>query len=766
MLDQVMNEHLAWDADTRPRVSLVIDEAHTLITPDLMRMIAEHREAGFSVACATQYMAQIGAHLTGAEHDYVAAGVENLLQTKMFGRMSSAADAEAAASLLRAVWESHTRSDPVSQARIPADASNLMSIEDWHFFVHAIASGNPDQRGVGTHAATQWGGSTALPVFTSRAIRMDEIHDIPKTYRKSHLRRMGQVFTVHGPGDDVAPTIPVGLTGSAPSASDVADRFDASDVARDTVGAEPPRRPSRARDTDAGEWQPRGTPDTSQADEDGDGRRPLEHIGGARVQRARPEPTAQAAWLPLLDIALQVPSRPLPQEVPPPHDDAVQRAVRFAAQVEHLSRLDEWRTAGDAAIKELKALADTAEQAEALMARADGADAATTEARVKRAGDAVRKAELAKYRDQAWQRPVQDCASDLPSHLLELLKLLSRFPFSHPDVLTALMSNASVPATVARNLAELEESALVARSAVRILGRSGRPPLLYAVTDRGRHVLRLEHTRAKPDAAPPEHIAPSTRLPNKGRAQDGRQAVPHALGVQLLLAALQRYGGTAVNLTWLTPGMKAGKLFVSDVHRKDNRVHMADLLPPGQQGLAVLNDVAAASGTIVPDISVQLAGDLAGETRSIDMLVELDRTGRPSYNEDKFVAYDHFLAGWCMRLARFGPRQRNARPLVVFVCETEKAARALLDRADALMNVGIGLSGHDPETYQYFGRSHTAFTCLHWVLGGQPYALTMPALPPAVRGQDMAWEPQVRALLPEAWWPRAPTSATRTQHRR
>jgi len=294
----------------------------------------------------------------------------------------------------------------------------------------------------------------------------------------------------------------------------------------------------------------------------------------------------------------------------------------------------------------------------------------------------------------------------------------------------------------------------------------GRPPLLYAVTDRGRHVLRIQHTKANARAAVPEHIAPSTKLPNKGQAQDGRQAVPHALGVQLLLAALRRYGGTAVNLTWLTPGMKAGKLYVSDVHRKDNRVQMADLLPPGRQGLAVLNDVVGAAGTIVPDVSVQLAGDLAGETRSVDMLVELDRTNRPSYNEEKFIAYDHFLAGWCLRLERFGPRQRNARPLVVFVCETEKAARALLDRADALMNVGIGLSGHDPETYQYFGRSHTAFTCLHWILSGQPYALTMPALPRVVRGQDMAWEPTVCALLPEAWWPRAPTSATRTQHRR
>jgi len=37
------------------------------------------------------------------------------------------------------------------------------------------------------------------------------------------------------------------------------------------------------------------------------------------------------------------------------------------------------------------------------------------------------------------------------------------------------------------------------------------------------------------------------------------------------------------------------------------------------------------------------------------------------------------------------------------------------------MTVGLGTTGHDPQTYQYHGRTHTAFTCIDWLLGGQAY---------------------------------------------
>lgn len=46
--------------------------------------------------------------------------------------------------MLRPVYESMTRADPTSQARVPAGASTIMALEDYHFLLRAISS---EQRG-------------------------------------------------------------------------------------------------------------------------------------------------------------------------------------------------------------------------------------------------------------------------------------------------------------------------------------------------------------------------------------------------------------------------------------------------------------------------------------------------------------------------------------------------------------------------------------------------------------------------------------------
>ena len=148
------------------------------------------------------------------------------------------------------------------------------------------------------------------------------------------------------------------------------------------------------------------------------------------------------------------------------------------------------------------------------------------------------------------------------------------------------------------------------------------------------------------------------------------------------------------------------------------------------------------------------------ETRTLSLLIEVDRTARGSYNSEKFVAYDHFLAGWCMKTRRYG-RELRARPIVVFVAQSPKAALSLLARADEDMTVGVGLPGHERSAFVFHGRSHTAFTCMTWLLGGCAYALRMPATPPSLRGRDTPLEAEAVALLPEAWWPKRPTSAAR-----
>jgi hypothetical protein len=153
---------------------------------------------------------------------------------------------------------------------------------------------------------------------------------------------------------------------------------------------------------------------------------------------------------------------------------------------------------------------------------------------------------------------------------------------------------------------------------------------------------------------------------------------------------------------------------------------------------------------------VQLQGPVDGGRAVIDLLIEVDRTGRGAYNAAKYAACDEFLGGWCLRTRHFG-WERRTRPLVVFVARRAEGVMALLHAADLAMRLGFGAPGrYEPAAFDYPGRAHTAFTCMEWLLAGEAIALRLPALPPEVRGSETELKPERVALLPEQWWPARP----------
>jgi hypothetical protein len=92
--------------------------------------------------------------------------------------------------------------------------------------------------------------------------------------------------------------------------------------------------------------------------------------------------------------------------------------------------------------------------------------------------------------------------------------------------------------------------------------------------------------------------------------------------------------------------------------------------------------------------------------------------------------------------------------VVVFVAHRADKIPPLLDAADRTMALGFGAPGrYEPAAFDYPGRTHTAFTCMEWLLGGEALALQLPQLPPGVRGRETELRPQRVALLPEQWWP-------------
>lgn len=791
MVDLQLKRQLAVSHEHRPRVSLIIDEAHRLITETLMTMVATHREAGFTAAAALQYVSQLGTdEPTAARREKIIKGVGNLFQTKLLFRMSDSDDANRHSQIFRSVFETMVRADPTSRARMPFDPSRMQTLRDHHALVSMISSATAGDSGLLDDSP----GATRLPAFVTKTYRMREIEEIPQTWRAEHLARQAEIF--HRYPEDMSAlavrNVPAGLNGTSPHAAR-SDPHEARGVAEQTIGRVPEgalrkdTSPSPTPDDSKAEVKPppagrdghRGDPafpaqaepqesgnrgtreptsghrDESQSDTSSRGEaRPAERpswedIGGVQIDRAE-EPTASDTHLvatsPVLRFACTPTTHPLPTGELPAATPTGEEARRAAASLESITKLSPWRLAGEDAIEQAKRAAQAAREEALVEARAADkpADAAEELAnqRARRAGQAA----LKRYDDAPWRTPVKHLdLNDAETHVLEVI---ARLRFAAPKLVAHLLEESATERTKRKWLSALEDAALIARSDVDI-GTRGRRPSLYTIAPRGLEYLRLRRAQLAPDQEIPRYLEADRRLPEPGRGRD----VPHELGVQVALVALRQYGGTATTLHWHTTRMPGGRWDVGMVHRdnKDRTMRLADLTPA--PGLSVRGEHLDAPATLEPDVSVQLQGPAGGERAVIDMLLEVDRTRRGAYNANKFVAYDHFLGGWCLRTRRFG-HQRKTRPVVVFVAPDSRAMLALLHGADAAMTLGFGGSGrYDPATFEYPGRAHTAFTCLDWLLAGQALALRLPALPPQVRGTQTELQPERVALMPPQWWP-------------
>jgi Replication-relaxation len=594
---------------------------------------------------------------------------------------------------------------------------------------------------------------------------MPDVEEISDRWREEHLARQNQVFTRYP--EDMSSLavrdVPVGLDGAARAREPDPQTADAREVAEGTIGRRPegaPRlwRPRSDRvapgddhltlfddgDADADEGPPEDGESTA-----ADGAQPVrasERVGGVRIERAE-EPEQGARSLvsdsPVLRVACQRTRQPLPDGDLGAATDGARQAVREAAAFEAISRVPEWQTAGDEARKRAAQAASVAR--DQAMAEADAAGVAEQEAgraaerRARRAAAEV----LAGYGDVPWRSPVRDLElGEADTHTLEVI---ARLRFASPSLLTQLLTERVRERAIRDRVARLHDAGLVARTEVAIEGRRGRRPRLYAVAPRGLEYLRLRHGELRPDHEPPAYLQPTRKLPSPGKGRE----VPHELAVQLTVVALRQFDA---QVHWHTTRMPGGRWDVGMVHedRRDRTLRLTDLMP--EPGLSVQGEQLDAPPTLDPDLSVQLQGRLGGQRAVIDLLIEVDRTGRGSYNAAKFTGYDHFLGGWSLHTRHWG-KERRSRPVVVFVAHSAKAMLALLQGADEAMTLGFGARGcYEPAQFEFPGRAHTSFTCIDWLLAGRAVALRLPTLPPQVRGRSTELRPERVALLPEAWW--------------
>ena len=165
----------------------------------------------------------------------------------------------------------------------------------------------------------------------------------------------------------------------------------------------------------------------------------------------------------------------------------------------------------------------------------------------------------------------------------------------------------------------------------------------------------------------------------------------HALGWAI---ALHRTVGAIATDNWRTPRYATGRYPVPQLGSGQRRHPITLNEIPVPDGQAIIDVAQKPFTEIKPDLSLELRVDALKLT--FDLLVELDLTGRPSYNREKFLAYDAFLTGWCLAHPRY--RAQGTRPIVVFVCRDARATLACAREADDVLTGRIGVMGSPPST--------------------------------------------------------------------
>ena len=105
-------------------MSLLIDEAHNVLTPSVAKMLAEGRSAGLEAVFAWQYSAQI-------RDEVIRSGVRSLLQSISIFRMREMEDARSLAGLAMEVYSDRISVDQEEQERLrfsPMTSSSSRSI--------------------------------------------------------------------------------------------------------------------------------------------------------------------------------------------------------------------------------------------------------------------------------------------------------------------------------------------------------------------------------------------------------------------------------------------------------------------------------------------------------------------------------------------------------------------------------------------------------------------------------------------------------------
>ncbi len=286
----------------------------------------------------------------------------------------------------------------------------------------------------------------------------------------------------------------------------------------------------------------------------------------------------------------------------------------------------------------------------------------------------------------------------------------------------SLIGRAALPGRATRSvddrLIKLYRHGLIARHNTGLRERTradGKAPVLYSLTCRG---LQVAKERKPAPAISPKREWRAIEQPRAGRLAHDL----HALGWAI---EFHRAVGELATDRWRTPRYATGRYPVPQIGSGQRRhpITLNEIKVP--EGQAIIDVELKTFTEIKPDLSLELR--IESLKLTFDLLVELDLTARPSYNREKFLAYDAFLCGWCLAHPRY--QAQRTRPAVVFVCRDAHDALGCAREADETMTGRIGAMGTPPEHWYYAGRDHLFFAVEGDIHHRDLSALALPPTP-------------------------------------
>ena len=313
-----------------------------------------------------------------------------------------------------------------------------------------------------------------------------------------------------------------------------------------------------------------------------------------------------------------------------------------------------------------------------------------------------------------------------------ILALLDRAGLVLPSMVARAVRPGKDIKNIRHRLNKLYEHGLIARSRIGVSDHStadGRLPSLCSIT---RHGLTTAQARTPPAVHPQrEWRAGEQRRPG---------TLPHDLHALSWAIEFHRIVGEAATDYWRTPRYATGRFPVPQIGNGHRRHPITAAELPVPEGHAVLD--LAPFREIKPDLALELR--LPEQRLTFDLLVELDLTGRPSYNHDKLKAYDAFLTGWAMSHPRY--RALGTRPAVVFVFRDHRTALACAKEANPLLTGRSGPMGAAGRQWDFVGRQHLFFAAEPDIHRGSLRAFALPDRPLDEHGTDQDPDVQIRVV--------------------